>query len=126
MVLIEGEEIQIGYKEESLYEEVGEALKQVAQRSCGYPIPENVQDRVGWGFDRISEYLPNLAIQFWILNLSLETVDFVILFPSMLSKSQVKLMLQEPRTKIFFKVTQQIYAYYIHAYYIYASTVFGK
>ena len=31
-------------KEEILHDEDGEALKQVAQRSFGHPIPGNVQD----------------------------------------------------------------------------------
>lgn len=34
---------------ESLRCEGGEALKQVPQRSCGYPIPRSVQDQFGWG-----------------------------------------------------------------------------
>ncbi|GAB0182869.1 cAMP-dependent protein kinase inhibitor alpha [Grus japonensis] len=30
--------------------ERGETLEQVAQRSCGCPLPGSVQDQVGWGF----------------------------------------------------------------------------
>jgi len=37
---------------EILYYESGDALKQVAQRSCGCPIPGGVQDQVGWGFEQ--------------------------------------------------------------------------
>jgi len=32
-----------------LHSEGGEALAQVAQRSCGCPIPGDVQGQVGWG-----------------------------------------------------------------------------
>jgi len=35
-----------------LYCEGGEALAQVAQRSCGCPLPGSVQGQVGWGFER--------------------------------------------------------------------------
>ncbi|NXH63816.1 UBP25 hydrolase, partial [Rhabdornis inornatus] len=38
------------YQEEILYSQSGEALAQVAQRSCGCPIPGSVQGQVGWGF----------------------------------------------------------------------------
>jgi len=34
---------------EIFYSEVGEAVKQVAQKDCGCPIPGGVQDQVGWG-----------------------------------------------------------------------------
>ena len=36
-------------QEENLHSEGGEALAQVAQRSCGCPIPGMVQGQVGWG-----------------------------------------------------------------------------
>ena len=39
-------------QEEILYSESGEALEQVAQRSCGCPIPGSVQEQVGWGFEQ--------------------------------------------------------------------------
>jgi len=39
-------------KEEILYNEGGEALEQVAQRSCGCPLPGSVQGQVGWGFEQ--------------------------------------------------------------------------
>ena len=39
-------------KEEILYCEDGETLKQVAQRSCGCPLPVSVQGQVGWGFEQ--------------------------------------------------------------------------
>ena len=42
--------------EEILYCEGGETLEQVAQRSCGCPIPGSVQSQVGWGFEQ-----PDLA-----------------------------------------------------------------
>jgi len=29
-----------------------EALEQVAQRSCGCPLPGSVQGQVGWGFEQ--------------------------------------------------------------------------
>ena len=35
----------------SLYCEGGEALAQVAQRSCGCPLPGSVQGQVGWGLE---------------------------------------------------------------------------
>ncbi|GAB0188666.1 hypothetical protein GRJ2_001331900 [Grus japonensis] len=41
---------RLDIKEEILYCEGGEALEQVAQRSCGCPMPGNVQGQVGWGF----------------------------------------------------------------------------
>ncbi|KAK4827836.1 hypothetical protein QYF61_021973, partial [Mycteria americana] len=37
---------------EILHYEGGEALEQVAQRSCGHPIPGSVQGPVGWGFEQ--------------------------------------------------------------------------
>ena len=37
-------------KEEILPCEGDEALAQVAQRSCGCPLPGRVQGQVGWGF----------------------------------------------------------------------------
>jgi len=40
-------EILVRYKKEMLYCEGGEALEQVAQRSCGCPLPGNVQGQVG-------------------------------------------------------------------------------
>jgi len=36
----------------SLYYEGGEAREQVAQRSCGCPLPGSVQGQVGWGFEQ--------------------------------------------------------------------------
>jgi len=39
------------YKEEILYCEGGEALAQVAQRSCGCPLPGSVQGQAGRGFE---------------------------------------------------------------------------
>jgi len=39
------------YKEEILPCEGGEALAQVAQRSCGCPLPGSVQGQVGWSFE---------------------------------------------------------------------------
>jgi len=38
--------------EEILYCESGETLEQVAQRSCGCPIPRNAQGQVVWGFEK--------------------------------------------------------------------------
>jgi len=35
--------------EKILYPEGGEALEQVAQRSCGCLIPKGIQGQVGWG-----------------------------------------------------------------------------
>jgi len=40
------------YKEEILHYESGETLEQVAQRSCGCPVPGNVQGQVGRGFEQ--------------------------------------------------------------------------
>ena len=39
-------------KEEILYREGGEALAQVAQRSCGCPLPGSVQGQVGQGSEQ--------------------------------------------------------------------------
>ena len=36
-----------------LYCDGGEALEQVAQRSCGCPLPGSVQGQVGWGFGEL-------------------------------------------------------------------------
>ena len=36
-------------EEEIVYSEGGEALKQVDQRSCTYPIPGGIEDQIGWG-----------------------------------------------------------------------------
>jgi len=38
-----------GYKEEAFYSKGDEALAQAAQRSGGWPIPEDIQNQVGWG-----------------------------------------------------------------------------
>ena len=35
---------------EILYSEGGEAVKQAAQRSCGFLIPEDIQDDAGRGY----------------------------------------------------------------------------
>jgi len=40
------------YKREILYYEGGEALEQVAQRSCGYLLLGSVQGQVRWGFEQ--------------------------------------------------------------------------
>ena len=40
------------YKEEILCYESGEALEQVARRSCGCPIIGSFQGQVGWGFEQ--------------------------------------------------------------------------
>ena len=37
-------------KEEIFYCKGGEALEQVAQRSCGCPFLESVQGQAGWGY----------------------------------------------------------------------------
>jgi len=37
---------------ENLYYESGEALEQVAQKSCGCPLPRSVQSQVEWGFEQ--------------------------------------------------------------------------
>ena len=42
------------YKEEILYLEGGEALEQIAQRSCGCPITGDVQSQIGWGLEQPS------------------------------------------------------------------------
>lgn len=34
------------------HHEGGERLQQTAQRSCGGPIPQSVQDQVGWGSEK--------------------------------------------------------------------------
>jgi len=44
--------MEIRSKEEILHYESGEALAQVAQRSCGCPISGSVQGRIGWGFEQ--------------------------------------------------------------------------
>jgi len=38
--------------EETLYSEGDKALAQVAQRSCGCPLPESVQGQVGQGLEQ--------------------------------------------------------------------------
>jgi len=35
-----------------LFTQGGEALKHVAQRICGCPIPASVQGQLGWGFEQ--------------------------------------------------------------------------
>jgi len=42
----------IRYKKEILHYEGDEALAQVAQRSCGCPLPGSVQGQVAWGFEQ--------------------------------------------------------------------------
>ena len=44
--------MQTRYKKEILYAEHGEALEQVAQRSCGLPLPVNIPGEAGWGFEQ--------------------------------------------------------------------------
>jgi len=39
-------------KEEILHSEGGEALVQVAQRSCGCPLPGSVRGQVGWSSEQ--------------------------------------------------------------------------
>ena len=41
------------YEEEILYCEGGEKLEQVAQRSCGCPLPGSYQGQVGWNFEQL-------------------------------------------------------------------------
>lgn len=36
-----------------LHYESGEALEHVAQRNCGYPIPESVQGQTGWALNNL-------------------------------------------------------------------------
>jgi len=43
----------IGPKAEIFYDEGGEALAQVAQRSCGCPLPGSVQGQVRRGFEQL-------------------------------------------------------------------------
>jgi len=38
--------------EEILHHEGGETLAQVAQRSCGCPLPGSVQGQVGWSSEQ--------------------------------------------------------------------------
>ena len=40
-------------QEEIFYEEGGEKLGRVAQKSCGCPVMGSVQGQVGWGFEQI-------------------------------------------------------------------------
>jgi len=40
------------YKKEILYYEGGEVMEQVAQSSCGCPLPGSIQDQAGWGFEQ--------------------------------------------------------------------------
>jgi len=49
------------YKKDILACEGGEALAQVAQRSCGCPLPGSVQGQAGWGFEQpgLVEGVPN-------------------------------------------------------------------
>jgi len=39
-------------KRKKLFTEGGKALAQVAQRSCGCPLPGSVQGQVGWGLEQ--------------------------------------------------------------------------
>ena len=39
-------------QEEILHHEGGETLAQVAQRSCGCPLPGRAQDQVGWSSEQ--------------------------------------------------------------------------
>jgi len=47
-----GGEIQIGYKEEVVYSQNGEALTQVTERGGGGSIPGNIQGQAGWGAEQ--------------------------------------------------------------------------
>jgi len=42
----------LGIRRKYFYSGSGETLGQVAQRSCGCPIPEIVHGQVGWGFEQ--------------------------------------------------------------------------
>ncbi|XP_051493829.1 GPN-loop GTPase 2 isoform X1 [Apus apus] len=45
-------EMEVGHEEETLGCEGGESLAQVAQGSCGCPIPGSVEGQVGWGLEQ--------------------------------------------------------------------------
>lgn len=45
---------RVGVKKNCFYCEDGKALEQVAQRCCGFPIPESIESQVGWGFETFS------------------------------------------------------------------------
>ena len=49
MVLNWNGEVQVGYQEEILHTEGGDALEQVAQGGCGCPIPGGIQGQAGCG-----------------------------------------------------------------------------
>jgi len=51
---------RIRYKKEILHSEYGEAVEQVAQRSCGCPLPGSVPGQAGWSFEqpRLVEGVP--------------------------------------------------------------------
>lgn len=46
------EETLIGYKRQVFYEKSGEALEEVAQKSGGYAVLENIQRQIGQGSDK--------------------------------------------------------------------------
>lgn len=45
-------QVQFRYQEEICYCEHGEALEGVGQKTCGYPIPRNVQGQTGWSSEK--------------------------------------------------------------------------
>ena len=45
-------EIYTGYKEEIFYDNGGEALEQIAQRSGGCPVPGDIQGQAGQGSEQ--------------------------------------------------------------------------
>ena len=44
--------MQTSYKEEFFYQESGETLEWVNQRSSGGPIPGNIKGQIGWGSEK--------------------------------------------------------------------------
>jgi len=57
----------IRYNKVTLHYETGEAVAQVAQRSCGCALPGSVQGQVGWGFEQpgLVEGVPALGRGGW-------------------------------------------------------------
>ena len=43
---------RLDIRKKFFYNESGRTLEQVAQRSCGCPIPGGAQGQVGWGFEQ--------------------------------------------------------------------------
>ena len=73
---------------------VGKALAQVAQRSCGCPIPGSVPGQVGWGLEHpgLVESVPAAGDGSWMLFQILSNPNHSVVLCSVKWKTRVYLL----------------------------------